>query len=141
VGYETNTVNTQDWQHRDRVFDYGHIGRFSSTFQPVFINDIHTGYSPVLNNFDPSNSRNPVLANYNLPGDSPTQPYLNGLSDGTGSLVYTNFYNVGAVYDNLSKNQTDIYTGSLAVNFDLVPGGSSKGRHTIELGAWIEQRE
>lgn len=142
VGYETNTAAVQDWQHRDRVFDYGHIGTFSSSFDPVFdIEGLHLGYSPTLRNFDPSNSRNPVLANYNLPGDSPSQPYLNGLSDGTGSLIFTNFHNVGAVYDNLSKNQTDVYTGSLAINFDLVPGGSSRGRHTIELGAWIEQRE
>ncbi len=142
VGYETSNGLNQDWQHRDRLFDYGHIGSFSSTFDPVFDPDgFHVGFSPTLRNFDPFNSRNPVLARYNNPGDSPTQPYLNGLVDGTANLVYSIFHNVGGVYDNFSKSQTDIYTGSLAINFDLVPGGSSKGRHTIELGAWIEQRE
>ena len=142
IGYETNLSETQDWQHKDRIFDYGHIGRFDSSFDPIFSNDgIHLGYSPTLRNFDPMNSKNPVLANYNFPGESPIQPFLNGLTDGTGSQIYNTFHNVGGVYDNLSKSQVDTYTGSLAINFDLVPGGSSKGRHTIELGAWIEQRE
>lgn len=145
VGYERNTGGSEDWQHGSNLWDYGYIGKFDYDFTPVVIDGEHLGYSPTLVGYDPTNTRNRVLANYNpLITDFTNEPsfvFQNGIYSGIGASSFNNFRNVGAVYDNFSKNQTDTYTGNIAINFDLVPGGSSSGRHTIEIGALIEQRE
>ena len=109
---------------------------------------------------------NPVLANYNNYLEIPEDDQLNGsigsyvfsgqnsgdlfnLTDfvaynGTVSTVFRNSWdfhtNVGTVYNLARKRDDDIYTFNASANFDIVPGSSDKGRHSIELGVTYEQR-
>ncbi|TAE46969.1 MAG: TonB-dependent receptor [Bacteroidetes bacterium] len=74
-GYERNFINSV---HRDNVFDYGYVGKFDYDITPVYTyvddpNDPFSsspywrtaGYAETNLQFDPTNSRNPLYANYN----------------------------------------------------------------------------
>ena len=51
------------------------------------------------------------------------------------------FYNnVGAVYNSSASGESDIFTFAANASLDLVPGGSDKGRHSIQFGLMYEQR-
>ena len=73
-GYERSYSRTEDLRHQDRLFDYGHIGRFDVSWIPVAGESdysgspipgvAHAGYLQVLEGYEPG-MRNPVLANYN----------------------------------------------------------------------------
>ncbi len=64
----------------------------------------------------------------------------NGFISGIFNNSWNFHTNVGWVYNNVAKGDNDIYTFNANFNFDLLPGGSEKGRHTIQLGALYEQR-
>ena len=125
----------------------------------------HSDYLQVLRGYTPG-TVNPVLANYNnFLGDFPEGETLNSqignalvFSGGTGpgaalnrtafiapngliSDVFTqswNFHrNVGTVYNRVRKENDDIYTFNANASFDFLPGGSDKGRHTIQIGIFI----
>lgn len=52
-----------------------------------------------------------------------------------------NFHNnVGQVYNDVDDILNETYTLNASASFDLVPGGSDKGRHNIQLGFIYEQR-
>ncbi len=48
--------------------------------------------------------------------------------------------NIGTVYNRVRKEDEDVLTFSANASFDLVPGSSDKGRHSIRLGVWYEER-
>ena len=126
---------------------------------------LHNDYRPVLRSYTPS-PYNEVLANFNniLPNDFSESlnsqvgayflPDLTDLGDlltreeflaQNGQLFRNtgvwNFHtNVGAVYNQVNKGQSDRYTFMGNANFDILPGGSEKGRHSIQFGFWYEQR-
>lgn len=128
----------------------------------------HTDYRQVLRRYEASTS-NPVLANYNnaMTGLTPGEGVNSQIGDfiitndptalgsvltreqffapnGTISGVFNNAWgfhaNVGSVYNTYQQSQGDVYTFSANTSFDLVPGGSDKGRHSVQLGIWYEQR-
>ncbi len=156
-GYEKGKGTTYDPRHEDRLFDYGHYGKYNWSrevgIDSMFNVDIpgfeyfHAGYSPVFGGYDPSTAANPVIANYNPDlGDDVSNvnlyylPANSILPSGLTSIWSGLHTNVGTVYNLFNKNESDLITANATVNFDLLPGGSEKGRHSIQLGMLYEQR-
>lgn len=145
-------------------FDIEWVPTFS--FNPETATLQHTDYRQVLRGYTPGNV-NPVLANYNKAlnldqseGINPQIPnYIitDGFNDasvfsrgqfiapnGFISGVFNNSWgfhtNVGWVFNQARRNDNDLYTFNGRLNFDLVPGGSDKGRHSIQMGVIYEER-
>lgn len=151
LGYENAQQRSEDLRHEDNLFRYGHVGNFDFSWIPVegestysggFNGVAHAGFLQVLNSpFDPS-IYNPTLANYNQGIDQETfQNYrtYNGFISGSVGSLWGIYNNVGTVYNSFNKVNVDRYTASLNASFDLVPGGSDRGRHSIEFGLLHEQ--
>lgn len=149
VGYEKRNRDFQDSRLGDRLFEYGYFGRQERSWSPTAsaVSDTSTwqGQEIVVGNqflahqgslqqdgeFTPSEI-NAVLSKYNN---------LNGLPTSSLQGTYRNLYqNVGSVYNTYFEGENEVYNGQLSVGFDLVPGGSEKGRHNIQLGVLYEQR-
>lgn len=155
-GFQHGTDLRYDPRHTDNWFEYGHVGSLDVKWIPSFayifnqgtVTAMHTGYTETLVGYDFNNTSNQGLANYNkgienikeissrndlLAYNSYLQPSL--------SRSWSFFDNVHAIYDNYRKaesNQTDAY---LTIGFDLVPGSSKTGRHSIQLGLGYEQND
>lgn len=150
-------------------FDIEWVPTFSPVIDPETQQStlVHTDYRQVLRQYTPGEI-NPVLANYNNTMGLNFEEGLNGQIDdyiivtpgsgvggllsrvqflapnGTISPIFTNSWNfhtnVGRVYGSPFRAENDVITFSGNTNFDLVPGGSDKGRHNIQIGVWYEQR-
>ncbi|PTM14797.1 MAG: TonB-dependent receptor [Bacteroidetes bacterium] len=176
ASFENETTDVSDPVHRDNYFDYGYIGKFDVDYIPVFEVDAdelgniflnHVDYREVLRGYDPSNSPNPVLANYNNTFNLPTNETLNSEQpayaiqnffgnnnnrtiddlyaiNGRVTDIFTNSWNfhtnVGSIYNRSFKQDNDVTIFNANASFDLVPGGSEKGRHNIQLGIAYEGR-
>jgi outer membrane receptor protein involved in Fe transport len=132
------------------------------------ISFVHQDWRQVLRSYNTTNSSNPVLANYNnamsvdfsegLNGQIPNV-ILSGFNDDISAILrreafiapngaissqFTsawNFHtNVGTVYNRVRKDENEVITFNANASFDFVPGGSKKGRHSIQFGVWYEQR-
>ena len=160
--YEQGNNTVFDPRHEDRVWDYGHLGRFNYDYIPqvgpcdecpdgVDPNGVgqlfgHTGFTRQFTGFDPSNSANPGLSLYNAL--VPTDPlddgaYLarNGFIPNNLNQAYGFFQNVHSVYNRYQESVDKTITFNGGFSFDIVPGGSDKGRHTLTIGAMYEQRD
>lgn len=150
------------------TFDVDYIPVFeadANELGEVFLN--HVDYREVLRGYDTSNSSNPVQSNYNNPfGFVSGEPINDGQPDyavqgifgennnvnidnlyainGRITDIYTsswNFHqNVGTIYNRAISQDNDIAIFNASASFDLVPGGSEKGRHNIQLGISYEGR-
>lgn len=154
-GWEFNEFGTGDSRHKSNLFDYGHLGAFNYERVPILgvieRDDMfeigHVGYNRQFQGFDPSGSRNPILSLYNglvNDGDDPQiGSYLarNGFIPQNLSTIYNIYSNIGSVYNNYQFGESNIYTFTGGMSFDLVPGGSARGRHTLSIGAMYEQRD
>ncbi len=151
AGYERADGNQEDINHQDRLFRYGHVGTFDfrwipvegeSTYSGSFNGIAHAGYLQTLNDAYLPSEYNPVLANYNRDIDQHIfgqyRTYNGFISNSTSTLwgIHTN---VGSVYNSFNKFDSDRYTLGGSMNFDILPGGSDKGRHSVELGFTHEQ--
>lgn len=148
LGYDRRYTTVQDDRHKNQLFRYGHIGTFENEWIPTFRTDtlipVQNGFRRVLVDrpFTPS-QYNPNLANYNaFDPDTAMGGYtnINGLT-----TTYNNVWggltsNVGQVYNNYSKGQTELFSGNAELSFDFLPKGSDKGRHSIQVGFLYEQR-
>jgi len=149
--YEFNDFIRQDSRHEDRLFDYGYIGRVDVENTPRLDIDfdnfgwVHGGYTEATTGFELNREINPVLANYNNGiTDFQTEDDLitqNGATFGTASQIYTFHTNVGTVFNNYQKSQGSVITATVNSSFDFHPGGTDKGRHSIQVGLLYEQRE
>lgn len=124
----------------------------------------HVDYREVLRGYAPGTA-NPVLAAYNNVLGIPVGEQLNGSQGawaargiGEDGLTIDDFFtingrtfdayqdawgfhtNVGSVYGRARQNSQDIYIFNANTSFDLLPGGSEKGRHSIQLGIAYEGR-
>lgn len=127
----------------------------------------HTDYRQVLRGYE-AGASNPILSNYNnamgLTSGEGVNSQIGELiltndpsalgsiltreqffaPNGQISSVYNNSWglhtNVGTVYNTYQVSDNDVYTFSANTAFDLIPGGSDKGRHNIQIGIWYEQR-
>jgi outer membrane receptor protein involved in Fe transport len=159
-GYEKELGKTYDPRHEDRFFDYGHYGSYGLTdggpvFNPRFEFDPisgevtqfwdHVDYASPFGGYDPTGARNPILAAYNngYVADGGGFPPIinNGIMNDVLSSTWSGLHtNIGQVYNQYSKDETDLYTGNALVSFDILPGGSEEGRHSIQVGLLAEQR-
>lgn len=149
--YSTNL--DQDYRHRDNFFQYGHVGKFDFAWVPVegeseysqnFDGLAHAGYLQVLEGpFTPS-PHNPVLANYNNhinQNDFTQYVAYNGFLSSNYNAPWGFFNNAGSVYNNYSTSELNKQNINASFQFDLFPGGSDRGRHSIEIGVNYEKRE
>ncbi|HHS95108.1 MAG TPA: TonB-dependent receptor, partial [Phaeodactylibacter sp.] len=73
-------------------------------------------------------------------GTTPLLPF-NGFIPDQVSTVWAGLHtNIGREYNRYNKNETDLYTANAKISFDLVPGKSDDGKHSIEIGGIFEQR-
>ncbi|MFZ1751591.1 MAG: carboxypeptidase regulatory-like domain-containing protein [Saprospiraceae bacterium] len=148
LGYQKNKARNEDFRHEDRLFDYGYFGKTQRTWLPVFgsldpddplaATDPfgHLGYLEVIGEFELDENINPILGSYNaINGVN-----VNGLRNQTINTAWNNLYsNVGQVYNSFAKSDNELYSINLVTGFDLLPGGSEKGRHNIQFGLLYEQ--
>ena len=149
VGYEKGTTGTEDFRHEDNYFNYGYYGSRDVTLRPAIeLVDIDTwggdctfingrcydfvGYTQLFSPFQADQNYNPALSSYNE---------INGsINDNYDEVWDDLFFNVGKVYNTVSKGETERYNFNISSGFDFLPGGSKKGRHSIELGGTFEMR-
>ncbi len=152
AAYEKGNNQNEDFRHRDRIFNYGHVGNFDISWIPVEGESTysrgpvpgvaHAGYLQQLNGYTPG-ILNEVLANYNknLDANNLLDYYaFNGFVSNNFNSAWRLHTNVGSVYNNYGKGESDILTFNGEASFDLFPGGSNKGRHNIQAGFIFEQR-
>jgi hypothetical protein len=152
--YERNQSRTFDPRHKDRLFDYGYVGKFDYDIVPTFApNDsgiwVHQDYFERFYRYTPG-TQNPVLENYNefaIKEDVTNSPFpailtyqaVNGdFSDITQDVWGGMYANIGVPYNRYEKSETDIATLNASVSFDLKLGKS--GTHNIQFGLLNEQR-
>ncbi len=149
-GYEKNNESTQDIRHEENLFNYGYWGSIEKDFIPIAseISDTSTWQGQIFN--APFSGRPFGHAGYQTsvgeytPGD--VNPALglmyneNGFVNTNLSSVWGLFNNVGSVYNRLYKREQDTYTVSVGSGFDIFPGGSGKGKHSIQFGFLGELR-
>lgn len=150
------------------TYDIEYIPSFTLTEDPTGEQDfivLNTDNRPILRSYTPS-PYNPVLANFNNPLGIPNGEQLNGqvgdyflpqLIDPSSIInretfiapngfisQFTNAWGfhtqAGIVYNRVRKTENDRYTFNGNASFDFLPGGSEKGRHSIQIGFWYEQR-
>ncbi len=148
AGYEKRLYDRDDFRHGDNFFRYGHVGNFDYEWIPSFgveqnpFRFVHTDYTQVFNGFTPSEF-NPVLANYNNASDAGNDNSFvafNGFFTAGVNEIWDNHVNVGQVYNLSQIVDEDLITVNVSSSFDLNPGGSDKGTHSIRFGIIFEQR-
>ncbi|NND34936.1 MAG: TonB-dependent receptor plug domain-containing protein [Saprospiraceae bacterium] len=151
AGYERADGRQEDLRHQDNIFRYGHVGTFDFSWIPVegestysnAINGVaHAGFLQTLNDVYSPSQYNPVLANYNLgiqQNNFNQYRAYNGFTSNSTNTLWGLHNNVGTVYNSFNRFVSDRYTFGANASFDLLPGGSDQGRHSIELGFTHEQ--
>lgn len=158
VGYEKSESRNEDLRHQDNIFNYGYFGNQPRSWVPVasFLTDpdswggekidvtglgipgsevffANQGYLQISDEsefvIDPN--INPVLGQMNQE---------NGFLEPVVNDVWDLFDNVGSVYNLFSKSEDEILTINVLSGFDFMPGGSEKGKHSIQFGFMYEQR-
>lgn len=151
--FEREQARTEDPIHGDNLFNYGYFGTTPRTWDVnvgqvidtatyagnvsdlvqlgngVFVG--HLGYSENEGDYIPDNTINPVLASYNE---------INGFYQQDTENAWGIYNNVGKIYNNFQKTENDILSINVTSGFDFLPGGSKKGRHSIQFGFLYEQR-
>ena len=150
-GYEKGFRSREDFRHEDRLFNYGYYGvqdvNFERRSSEVTNPDTWTrptvlvggrsfafqGLSDVPGEFIPDPNINPVQAfqDYNQ---------INGIRNNAQANSFGMFNNVGRVYDVNFKEEEDRYNVNVNAGFDIFPGGSDEGVHSIQFGFTYEQR-
>ncbi len=160
-GYEKSHNSQEDIRHGDNYFDYGYVGNFQNSWFPAvgesqysgglevqtpggFIRVAHSGYVQQFDGWTPSNI-NETVANYNKLQEgvlamNQFNAFNSFLSSSYGATWGGLHQNVGGVYNLYQKSEGDRYTFGVTSGFDLFPGGSDKGRHSIQFGILYEQR-
>lgn len=149
LGFERRLEERQDFRHKDNLFNYGYIGDFDIRWDTTYNFDfatgqlVHSGYNDQLYGYTPSNV-NEAMANYNNVFGELLNSIFN-YNSYNGSLAtpvttaWNTHLNVGGVYNRYIKRERDRASGAIAVSFEILPGGSEKGRHNVELGFNAEQ--
>ncbi|MBK7604120.1 MAG: TonB-dependent receptor [Saprospiraceae bacterium] len=157
AGYEKEKKGRNDLRHGDNFFDYGYIGKFNSKLSDPILGDFvdPTTGEQVSQKFRleeaflgtiTNGTQNPALANYNnalTEADILSENFVTTNGQFSESTLFNEIFglynNVGRTYNTFRKDEKDTYTGRLDINFDIVPGGLDKGRHSVNLGFLYEQ--
>ncbi len=161
ASYEKGYARREDQIHQDRLFDYGYVGKFDYQWTPVYgVSDWsqdpslpnnptvrfgNVGYRRDFTGYTPG-TQNPIRTAYNKNIDTGNDNVFlarNSFFSQDVDKVWglRNFRNTGDVYNRFSKNENNTYTFNATTGFDLLLGGSEKGRHSIQLGLIYEQRD
>ncbi|MBK7808284.1 MAG: carboxypeptidase regulatory-like domain-containing protein [Saprospiraceae bacterium] len=148
LGYQKNKARTEDLRHKENLFNYGYFGKTVRTWEKIFgfldpldpLFEIdpfgHLGYREQIGEYTLNPDINPILGAYNSVGGV----NVNGLLNDNINTAWGDLYsNVGQVYNSFNKSDNDLYSLNLSTGFDLLPGGSEKGRHNIQFGLLYEQ--
>ena len=157
AGYERTYEGTEDNNHGDNFFRYGYYGNQERDWVPVasIVSDsmqwdgpveapfgefgplfAHQGYQEQVGEKIPDLTINPAQARINSEGDF----LVNGFQNAALNNVWDLYYNVGRPYNRFFKNEEDRYTVNVDATFDLLPGGSEAGKHSMAFGFMYEQR-
>lgn len=152
VDFSKSTFNAYDPKHGYNLFNYGHVGTFTTTRIPTYeynesLNAYeHDGFRDVRVDYSPSETNATLAAittqYYNLFAGRPEGNYENltqiqqgnALRNGDSpQSVYSIWSNIGSPYNFFAKTENDQlrFTGS---------GSANIGDHSISLGFEIEQR-
>jgi len=152
VDFSKSTDEQYDPKHQYNIFNYGHVGTFTTTRRPSYEFDsdknmyIHNGYRDLEVDFVPSETNAALAAittqYYNIYAGEPEGHYENlfqiqqgnALRNGDApSSVYQIWSNIGTPYNYFGKSENDQFrvTGSGSVNI---------GDHSLSLGFEYEQR-
>jgi hypothetical protein len=152
VDYSKSKSESYDPNHEFNMFNYGHVGTFTTTRLPSYQFDsqkqmyVHDGFRDVEVKFDPSETNQALAAittqYYNIYDGKPNGNYENlfqirqgnALINGDSpSSVYQMWSNIGAPSNGFGKGEANQIrgTGSFSVNI---------GDHSISFGFEVEQR-
>ncbi len=152
VDFSKTKDDAYDPKHGYNIFNYGHVGTFTTTRRPSYTFDsgknmyIHNGFQDVEVAFTPSETNSALAAitaqYYNIYENDPENHYENLLQIQQGNAlrngdspqsVYDIWSNIGTPYNYFGKTENDQFrvTGSGSVNI---------GDHSISLGFEYEQR-
>ncbi len=152
VDYSKSKQNFFDSNHEYNIFNYGHVGTFTTTRRPSYsFNDSlqrydHDGFRDVVVDFSPSvlNSSLAAITSqyYDIYADNPQGNYSNLTQIAAGNAlrngdapgsVYSIWNNIGTPYNAFGKSENDQFrvTGS---------GSANIGDHSLSLGFEFEQR-
>ncbi|MFT4533072.1 MAG: outer membrane receptor protein involved in Fe transport [Saprospiraceae bacterium] len=151
--FERRNNRTEDPIHKDKLFNYGYFGETPLSWTPNYgiVNDTasyqgdvdklpqfpfggffgHLGYAENEGDYIANTEINPILSQYNT---------INGFLETETSDAWGLYNNVGRVYNGFGKGENDILSINVTSGFDFLPGGSKKGRHSIQFGFLYEQR-
>lgn len=147
--YQNRTGETYDSRFKDNFFDYGYIGEFDFGYRGAIAQDQNGVYRQVDNTryfigYDPTNSKNPGLANYNklIKDANSDLDYIqrNGSANNAYTSVWNFHTNINDIYNSYQKSRNENRTFSGTLGFDFVPGSSEKGKHNIQIGVFYEER-
>ncbi len=161
MGYEKRTGELSNPTHGTNYFDYGYIGSFDREWLPTTWNMsdwsgalrgnplqdqgiAQSDYGPQFTGYTPG-TVNPGLTAYNNVVDVEDENdfvVINGQwNESTTQSIWTGMWaNVNQQYNFARKIDQDLYTFNANSSFDFLPGGSEKGRHSIQFGIIYEQR-
>ncbi len=151
--FERRSNRREDPIHKENLFNYGYFGETPLSWTPNsgIVNDTatyqgnvdnliqlpfggffgHLGYAENEGDFIANTEINPILSQYNN---------INGFLQVETSDPWGLYNNVGRVYNSFGKGENDILSINVTSGFDFLPGGSKKGRHSIQFGFLYEQR-
>ena len=152
VDYSKSKDDSYDPKHQYNMFNYGHVGTFTTTrrpsyqFDPISQTFVHNGFKDVEVAFSPSKTNEALAAittqYYKLYDGSPLGHYENlfqiqqgnALRNGDApSSVYGIWSNIGTPFNYFGKTEND--------QFRVTGAGSVVlGDHSISLGFEYEQR-
>ncbi len=161
AGYEKGLGELSSPDHGTNYFDYGYVGKYDFDYVPITW--AQSNWSGAVR-FDPSQEQGIAQADYRpeFVGYTPgtTNPGLGAYNNNVdvenendfvvrnGQFLNTNvtsiwtgmWTNVNQIYNFARKNESDLITFNANSSFDFLPGGSEKGRHSIQFGIIYEQR-
>ncbi|MBM71657.1 MAG: hypothetical protein CL847_02605 [Crocinitomicaceae bacterium] len=157
VDYSQTYSNTQDANHQDNFFRYGHVGQFevfrqnSYGYDPTSGRFVHNGWEDTLVTYD-SSIYNPELSAinnqyFNLFDPEPYNPFVDGpydsMLDVQNGNAILNGQTPSSVYGLWSYygSQGDSYTITNNSQFRFSAAGSADvGDHALQVGFEYEQR-
>ncbi|MFT5581208.1 MAG: hypothetical protein ACI9G9_000454 [Psychromonas sp.] len=152
VDYSKTNDDAFDAKHQYNIFNYGHVGTFTTTRRPSYTYDedsqtyIHDGFRDVVVDFDPSETNATLAAvttqYYRIFENNPVGNYENlvqiqagrGLRNGDSPIsVYSIWNNIGSPYNYFQKAESEQFRVSGS-------GSANIGDHSVSLGFEYEQR-
>lgn len=152
MDYSKSYNNVFDEKHQYDLFNYGHVGTFTTTRRPTYVFNetenryIHDGFRDVRVDYSPSQTNATLAAvttqYYDLFAGNPEGHYENLFQIQQGNAlrngdapqsVYQIWSNIGTPYNYFQKTENDQlrFTGS---------GSANIGDHSLTLGFEFEQR-